>query len=104
MKQCKNKICLTIVILSAIFLNIGFNPMLAATETEVLTTETWSNLTGTGNFTKAYNNAYVISNNTGSEIEFIRNSSAPATYQSEHYICVDDSQELNVSSLSLIHI
>lgn len=98
MKQSKFKICLTLFITSVVFLNVGFNQISGAKENLMLTTNSWTQITGTDYFSLANDNANVISNNTGSEIEFIRNSTAPATYQSEHYICVGEAQELNCSS------
>lgn len=97
MNTAKFRMNLSIVLAIVVIVNIGSHQALALTENAKLTTQAWTQVTGTDCFTLAFDNPNVISDNDGEEIAFIANTSAPADYQKEHYICASETETLNAS-------
>ena len=97
MKVTKYKTSLSIILSIVVILNIGSHQALALMENAKLTTQAWTQSTGTDCFKIAYDNPNVISENNGDEIAFIANTSAPTDYQMEHYVCASETEKLNAS-------
>lgn len=96
MKYQREFFCLNVFLVIILLINCGsYSSFAINSDVCESTTQNWIQVIDLGNFTQTVDSLFVISNNTGDELQFIRNSSGSIDYHQEHYVFLDEGEFLN---------